>query len=126
MSTEVINGLLIVRNKLIPPSSFKLLNLVGVVFTHLHTVLTAANIRHEYTHSLQQWETLIVGFYVIYVMQWIVNLVYYGDAKKAYKCICFELEANMSENDENYNNERKHFAWWKYFKYSFKYDELYS
>ncbi len=66
----------------------------------LHTTL-----RHEKIHFRQQLELLLMGFYLLYLIFWII----YG-----YKEIPFEREAYASAEDVDYLSKRKPFAWMKY------------
>lgn len=52
MTKEIYNGITIIRNKVIPPSCYKFINLLGVLFTHMNTKITEANANHEYSHTL--------------------------------------------------------------------------
>lgn len=68
---------------------------------------------HEYIHSLQQREMLYVFFYLWYVVEWLIKLVYYRDFIKAYRNISFEREAYANQYDTCYRHHRKHYAWFK-------------
>ncbi|WP_461788985.1 hypothetical protein [Pedobacter sp.] len=70
-------------------------------------------VNHEKIHHKQQLELLIVPFYLIYVANYLFNLVKYDSHQKAYQQIVFEKEAYANENDFNYLNNRKPFAWLK-------------
>ena len=72
--------------------------------------------RHEYIHAMQQKEMLVIPFYIVYLLNYIFNLVYYRlDIKRAYRNICFEREAYENEYDANYLKYRKKWSWTKYF-----------
>ena len=65
-------------------------------------------IRHESIHIKQQIEMLVIPFYVVYLLNYIFNLVYYRlDVKRAYRNISFEREAYENEYDANYLKYRK-------------------
>ena len=68
-------------------------------------------INHEKIHLRQQVELLIVGFYLLYALFWIKNLLKSGDKDKAYYDIPFEKEAYTMDNDLEYLRKRQHFAW---------------
>jgi hypothetical protein len=72
-------------------------------------------IHHEKIHHRQQLELLIVPFYLIYLINYLFNLIRYREHFKAYKEIVFEREAYKMEPDLNYLNERKMFAFTHYF-----------
>ena len=59
------------------------------------------------------WLVLSFGmFYILYVLEWLVKLCFYGT--KAYKNISFEREANAGEDDETYLENSEYFEWVKY------------
>ena len=127
MTIETISDQLFLRNKVLPfISGTKFLNLGGIAFSRMTTRITEKNGRHERSHTLQQWELGIVGMWLLYGINWLINILYYWNFKKAYKMIAFELEANMNEDDEGYNTSRKHYAWAGYVRYIFKYSEIYG
>ena len=66
---------------------------------------------HECIHWEQYKECLILGFLAIYVGHWIINLCRYRNGKAAYRAICFENEAYKHDDDLEYLNDRKRFAW---------------
>ena len=51
-------------------------------------------------------------FYILYVLEWLVKLCFYGT--DAYKNISFEKEANAGESDETYLENSGYFEWVKY------------
>jgi len=57
-------------------------------------------------------ELLYVGFYLWYLIEWIILLFKYGN--KAYNNIKFEKEAYANEKDAKYLKNRKHYAFLKY------------
>lgn len=71
-------------------------------------------IQHETIHIKQQIEMLIIPFYIWYFIEWIIKFIKYRDAKKAYKSISFEKEANIYENRKNYLEFRKPYSWIKF------------
>ena len=73
-------------------------------------------IHHETIHLRQQLELLIVPFYVLYGLNYLVNLFVYRDHYRAYRNICFEREAYAHERNLNYLKKR---YWFSAFKYIF-------
>lgn len=67
---------------------------------------------HERIHFEQQVETLVVGFYVIYVLHYLYNRFKYNHMK-AYNNICFEKEANKNQHNLRYMYKRKKHVWLK-------------
>ncbi len=71
-------------------------------------------IRHETIHLKQELELLIVPFYILYLLNYLVNLVRYKSHNKAYFNIAFEREAYKHEADVNYLYQRKAHTWVKF------------
>lgn len=55
---------------------------------------------------------ILTAFYLLYVFEWIVRLFMNGNA---YRNISFEREAYRNQDNPNYLNERKPFAWFWYY-----------
>lgn len=68
-------------------------------------------IRHEQIHFRQQIELLIVFFYVLYLFNYLANLLRYRNHEEAYFNICFEREAYQNDHNLHYLVDRKFFAW---------------
>lgn len=107
---------IIILRRLPMPRSFIALNLFGVVFSRQK--LTPEWQNHEYIHTLQQCEMLYLFFYLWYAVEWLLKLILYRNATKAYFQISFEREAYHNQKNLDYKNHRKHYAWWKYRKNS--------
>lgn len=73
-----------------------------------------ALIRHERIHLAQQLELLLVGFYILYIFEFIAGLLVYNVIDTAYREISFEKEAYCNQGDENYLASRPLFAWVRY------------
>ena len=71
-------------------------------------------IHHEKIHHRQQLELLIVPFYLLYLFNYLYNLLRYRNQYKAYREIIFEREAFQMDNDLDYLNRRKMFAFVKF------------
>lgn len=70
---------------------------------------------HETTHALQQIEMLWIFFLILYGLEWLVKLTFCKcDTMRAYMSISFEQEAYAMQNDREYNENRRHYAWVKY------------
>jgi len=67
--------------------------------------------RHETIHFQQYLETLFIGFLIIYVYDYIYNLILFRDGGVAYRLIRAEVEAYDNDNDENYLNNRRRYEW---------------
>lgn len=71
-------------------------------------------LRHETIHLKQEAELLILPFYVLYLINYLINRFKYKTHHEAYINICFEREAYANESDIAYLNTRKLWAWCKY------------
>ena len=67
--------------------------------------------RHETIHFQQFLETLFIGFILIYVIDFIINFIIFGDGKIAYHSLKAEKEAYLNDEDENYLLNRKRYKW---------------
>ena len=68
---------------------------------------------HESIHWEQYKECLILGFIVLYVFFYLINLLKRQSGSEAYHNIPFEVEAYENESEVSYLNNRRHFAWVK-------------
>ena len=112
--TGVLNfckKMIVVQNRLLPFRGFSAINLCGVLFVRRGVRLDAMQLNHERIHTRQLCELLVVGFYVWYVVEWLVRTVWLRDAMKAYRMIGFEREAYDHQHDLLYLHRRRHFAW---------------
>lgn len=87
------------------------ISLFGLVIVKDKSKLTHRLINHELIHFFQQVETLFVGFFIIYLVSYLYNLVKYRNHDKAYRAIPFEQEAYACESDYKYLFKRKLHAW---------------
>lgn len=104
----------IVFNKIIPFKGFTAINLFGVLFMRDKEALTTRLVQHEKIHTAQMRELGYIGFYIIYLFEWIYRLIFH--TKTAYSGISFEREASICEVIPNYLEWRPSFAQWKIFK----------
>lgn len=70
-------------------------------------------INHESIHTAQMKETLYIGFYILYLLEWLIRLIT-PPYDSAYRDISFEREAYSNEKNLNYLDSRPHFVWTKY------------
>ncbi len=75
-------------------------------------------INHEKIHIQQQLELLIIGFYIWYLLEYVIRLLRYQNHYSAYRQISFEQEAYDNEDNPDYLANRKLWAFCKkdYFK----------
>lgn len=71
-------------------------------------------IYHEKIHLRQQTELLIIPFYILYLLNYLINLAVYRKHRQAYLNIAFEREAYYNEANSTYLRNRKWFSWYKY------------
>ena len=101
-----------ISNRIFPFGTYKAINLCGLVFTKMP--LAPHELNHEMIHSRQLVELFVIGFYLWYVVEWGIRLIYYRNMNRAYRNICFEREAYANETNLNYLKQRKFFAAFKY------------
>ena len=70
-------------------------------------------INHEKIHLRQQLELLILPFYILYLLNYLINLLRYKTHDLAYRKIIFEQEAYNHETNLNYLKEGNWFSWLK-------------
>lgn len=117
--------MIIVKNKLLPWGTFVALTLGPFIFTKRDTV-DERTLRHESIHWEQYKETLIVGFLLIYLLDWLWEALrcsldhsrgtradgrHRPLRKRIYRCLMFEREAYLHQGEEGYLSRRKHYAW---------------
>lgn len=104
----------VIENKYIPFKGYKCINLFGVLFVREGSTMSETDYNHEAIHTAQMKEMLYVFFYLWYAIEWLVRLVKLRDAHKAYRNISFEQEAYGNEENMEYTNNRRHYAWLDY------------
>ena len=101
----------VIYNDIIPFKGFLAVNLFGVVFArNKYNPLPDRVLNHEAIHTAQMKERLYVGFYLLYLFEWIVLLLQHRSLDKAYKGISFEREAYENEADYKYLEKRGKFG----------------
>ena len=71
--------------------------------------------RHENIHFAQHKELLFVGFWILYGLNYLINLFRFKfDKRKSYKRIAFEQEAYYNDGKPSYLSRRKKFNWTKW------------
>lgn len=108
-----MKGILIINKHLVPPSAVGITLWPFIIFK-AEKYATEAKINHEYIHIRQCNEMLVIPFYVLYVLNFLINLILMNP--KPYKSIVFEKEAFGNEEDPTYLDNRKFWQWTKYLK----------
>lgn len=112
---ERINGMLVIRNKVIPFPGYKAINLFGILFVRGNARIDEVTINHERIHTEQMKELLYIFFYLWYGVEWVVRLVQYRQGSyMAYRNISFEREAYQNEGYQSYLDHRNMFNFLKY------------
>lgn len=101
----------IVYCKHIPFSGYICMMICGllIVRKEYKSSLNERIINHERIHFEQQKEMLFLGFFLWYAVEWLIRLLLYFDAKKAYRNLLFEKEARKYEGDLEYIKNREPF-----------------
>lgn len=70
----------VVYNDWIPFRGFKCINLFGILFVRRGCYMSERDFNHEAIHTAQMKEMLYVGFYLWYLVEWLIRLFGKGDA----------------------------------------------
>ena len=92
------------KNKYIPFGRFKAMAVWPIIFVRKDKKITEYTLNHERIHFRQQLELLLIGFYIIYFIEYIF---------KGYRTISFEKEAYRNAKNLNYLKTRKIFGQWR-------------
>lgn len=104
----------VVKNSFIPFKGFKCLNLFGIIFTR--GTIKDTDLNHEAIHTAQMKEMLYIPFYIWYLIEYIIRLMWSltHPGYNAYKMVSFEVEAYKYQKDKYYLKHRKRYRWLKY------------
>ena len=108
---------IIIKNSRIPKLLSWFMDIGGITLFPFIFIKGEGNdrlIRHESIHIMQYRETLVLGFLVIYLWDFVHGFVKYRNYDDAYRSIRFEQEAYANDHDENYLELRQKFAWRKW------------
>lgn len=72
-------------------------------------------INHEQIHIVQALELFVFPFYLLYLLEFLMQLVRHRDFNRAYRNISFEREAYCNEADLDYMKYRKVWSFTKYY-----------
>ena len=100
----------VIYNSIIPFKGFKAINLFGIIFARKGSDISEQTIRHEKIHTRQMLELLVIGFYVWYIMEWMIRWIIYKNRLIAYRNISFEREAYLNDMNSDYLTNRKKYA----------------
>lgn len=105
-----------IHNNFIPPKGYKAITILNIIFIRKGCTMSAVDINHESIHWAQEKELLIVGFYLLYVLEFFFRFIKIHSWHEAYRSISFERECYENEMDMNYTRKRKRFKWISYLK----------
>ena len=116
----------IIENDIISFGTFEAMTIGPYIFCKDANELDEKGINHEAIHWEQQKELLVIGFYLLYIALWIIEVgrcVFNNERgydtsknkngvfKRAYRSIAFEREAYSNQCNLEYIGERKDYAW---------------
>lgn len=99
------------------PTGFIALTLYPWIFIRSDVEVNLVLITHEKIHLKQQGEVTLLVFLLMYTCEWLWRWIIAISAgekpawRKAYRSIRFEKEAYLFENNPNYPESRKEYAW---------------
>lgn len=108
----------VIYSKLLPPPGFYAITILNCIFVREkyknldETYMFKKMINHESIHFEQEKELGFILFYVVYFIEWLIKLIFFG--KESYNHISFEQEAYNNERDFEYLKNRKRYSWIKY------------
>lgn len=103
-----------IKNKVFPFGSYKAINICGIVF--YKGELSDKTKNHERIHTRQMLETLFIGFYLWYGIEYLIVRFFHKKQNDTYHDVSFEEEVHNNDANLNYLKERKWYAWFKYIK----------
>lgn len=103
--------MLIIHNKVIPFPGYRAINLFGIIFARGDKPLSSRTITHEAIHTKQMQETLFLGFYIWYLLEFLIKLVICLNWHRAYRSISFEQEAYEFADCPYWPDRRSHYNW---------------
>lgn len=103
-----------IKNKVFPFGNYTAINICGIVFYKGNLSATLKN--HECIHTKQMIETLFIGFYIWYGIEYLIVRLFHKKQNDAYHDVSFEEEAHNNDTNLNYLNNRKLYSWIKYVK----------
>ncbi len=68
-------------------------------------------LNHEKIHLVQMKETFVIGFYIIYLYEFLRNWKKYKNTDTAYMLIRFERECYDNQHYADYLKTRKKYTW---------------
>lgn len=97
--------MIVIKSKHLP-AGIDGLTLFGIVFVRPQYAADPVLLNHERIHCRQQREWGYIPFFVIYLFEWLWNLIRLRNAHLAYRAISFEREAYHHQHDLEYLQHR--------------------
>ncbi len=110
-----MKGINIINHKLVPDGYSALTCAPFIFYKSKKAMNNKRIVNHENIHIRQQVETLWIGFLLIYLLNYVINLFILKQHKRAYKRICFENECYKNMRNLEYLKKRRLFAFVNYF-----------
>ncbi|MBT8395096.1 MAG: hypothetical protein KJN66_09635 [Bacteroidia bacterium] len=108
---------MILISKYLVPNGYNGLTIYPFVFLkHKRFAKDAIILNHEKIHLKQQLEMLILPFYIIYILEFLINLFRDRNWYVAYKNVSFEREAYRNEMNMDYLKQRRFWQFLMYYK----------
>ncbi|TXD85604.1 hypothetical protein ESY86_01825 [Subsaximicrobium wynnwilliamsii] len=85
-----------------------------IVLKYKYLKSDAVFMNHERIHLQQQLELLILPFFIIYVMEFFLRLLFLRNWSQAYRSISFEKEAYANDGNLDYLKSR---PFWRFIKF---------
>lgn len=105
---------IIIYNKVLPFPGYRAINLFGIIFARGDKPLSACTITHETVHTKQMRETLFIGFYIWYLLEFLIKLAICLNWDRAYRSVSFEQEAYDFDSYPTWPNIRNRWFWSRY------------
>ena len=103
--------MLIIYNKVLPFPGYQAINLFGIIFARGSEPLSARTVTHELIHTQQMRETLFLGFYIWYLLEFLIKLLICFNWDRAYRSVSFEQEAYNFDNWSRWLYMRDYYSW---------------
>lgn len=105
----------VVKLKYFPIKGFVAINMFSILFVRKEFYpLEERTMNHEQIHSEQMREMFYLGFYIWYIVEWLLRLLQYYNFKEAYNNISLEKEAYTKEKELTYLSSRRRFSFINY------------
>lgn len=104
----------VVRLSFLPVAGMAIFPFVLIKFEKLKADRQIIN--HELIHLRQQIELLVLPFFILYLINYLVNLIKYRNHDTAYRNIIFEREAYGNDANCSYLKNRKFASWIRYLR----------